>query len=57
MIRNINMKTSSWDIIADIDESKYGKDKYNRAHPVADVWIVGAIERFSERNTVLESFK
>lgn len=33
----------------EIDESKFGKRKYNKGHPVGGVWVVGAVERSSKR--------
>lgn len=36
-------------IIVEIDESKMGKRKYNRGHRVDGVWIVGGVERTTER--------
>lgn len=32
-------------IIVEIDESKFGKRKYNQGHAVEGVWVVGGIER------------
>ena len=32
-------------IIVEIDESKFGKRKYNRGHRVDGVWVLGGIER------------
>ena len=33
------------DTVVEIDESKFGKRKYNRGHHVDGVWILGAVER------------
>jgi len=33
----------------EIDESKFGKRKYNRGHRVEGVWVVGGIERTEEK--------
>lgn len=35
--------------IIEIDESKFGKRKYNRRHKVEGVWVVGAVERDSRK--------
>ena len=40
-------------VIVEIDESKFGKRKYNRGHRVEGVWIVGGIERTSERKVFM----
>lgn len=42
------------DIIVEIDESKFGKRKYNQGHKVDGVWIVGGIERTSEKKCFVE---
>lgn len=34
-------------IIVEIDESKMGKRKYHRGHPVDGQWIFGGVERVS----------
>ena len=36
-------------IIVEIDESKFGKRKYNRGHRVEGVWVLGLVERTVER--------
>jgi hypothetical protein len=40
-------------IIVELDESKFGKRKYNRGHHVEGVWVFGGIERTDERKTFL----
>jgi transposase-like protein len=41
-------------IIVEVDESKFGKRKYNRGHHVDGAWVVGGVERTSERNVFVE---
>ena len=36
-------------IIVEIDESKFGKRKYHRGHQVEGVWVVGGVERTTEK--------
>jgi len=36
-------------IIVEVDESKFGKRKYNRGHQVEGVWVLGGVERTSKR--------
>lgn len=40
-------------IIVEIDESKFGKRKYNRGGRVEGVWVVGGVERTAERKCFL----
>lgn len=40
-------------IIVEIDESKFGRSKYNRGREVTGVWLVGGIERGSKRKFVI----
>jgi len=39
--------------IVEIDESKFGKRKYNRGHCVDGVWILGAVEKSNRKKVVL----
>ena len=41
------------DVIVELDESKFGKRKYNRGHPVGGSWVFGGIERTPERRVFL----
>jgi ISXO2-like transposase domain len=36
-------------VVVEIDESKFGKRKYHRGHPVEGVWVIGGVERTEER--------
>lgn len=40
-------------IIVEIDEAKFGKNKYHRGHPVNGAWILGGVERTPERKLFL----
>lgn len=40
-------------VVVEIDESKISKRKYNRGHPVRGVWIVGGVEKTTERRIFL----
>jgi transposase-like protein len=48
-IDQMDTKIGGKDIIVEIDESKFGKRKYNRGHKVEGVWVVGGIERTPEK--------
>ena len=37
----------------EIDESKFGKVKYNRGHRVDSVWVLGMVEKTPERRIIL----
>ncbi|KCZ79822.1 hypothetical protein H312_02785, partial [Anncaliia algerae PRA339] len=36
-----------------MDETKFGKRKYNKGHKVEGVWIFGMVEIFKERKFLL----
>jgi hypothetical protein len=42
-------------IVVEIDESKFGKRKYNRGHRVEGSWVVGAVELTEQRRLFLET--
>lgn len=44
-----NLKFGGTGNIIEIDESKFGKRKYNKGHRVEGVWVFGAVERRSRR--------
>lgn len=46
-------KIGGEEIIVEIDESKFGKRKYNIGHKVDGVWVVGIVERTPERKIYL----
>jgi transposase-like protein len=46
---NANYAIGGDDVIVEIDESKFGKRKYNRGHHVEGVWVLGMVERTNER--------
>jgi hypothetical protein len=37
----------------EIDESKFGKSKYGRGHPVKGKWVFGGVERESEKPSLV----
>ena len=44
-------------IVIEVDESKFGKRKYNRGRLVDGVWVVGLVERTEKRRIFLVSVK
>ena len=44
-------------IVVEIDESKFGKVKYNRGHRVDGVWVLGMVEKTPERRIILVPVK
>jgi hypothetical protein len=41
-------------IVVEIDESKFGKRKYNRGHSVEGMWVLGGVERTAAKKTFLQ---
>ncbi|KAI5152407.1 hypothetical protein ENBRE01_2806 [Enteropsectra breve] len=56
-VENINekmiQKIGGKDVIVEIDESKFGKRKYNKGHKVEGVWVFGMVERIAERKVIM----
>ena len=44
-------------VVVEIDEAKLGKRKYHRGHRVEGVWVVGGIERTSEKRVFVVPVK
>jgi len=42
-------KIGEADHIIEIDESKFGKRKYNRGHSVEGVWVLGMVDRVTRK--------
>lgn len=40
-------------IVVEIDETKFGRRKYNRGHVVEGIWVLGMVERTADRRLVL----
>ena len=57
-LEDIDTRIGGEGIIVEIDESKFGKRKYNRGHAVEGegegAWVVGGIERSIERKFFAE---
>jgi transposase-like protein len=54
-IRSSDLQIGGEGVIVEVDESKFGKRKYNRGHQVEGVWVVGGVERTGERLAFLET--
>jgi hypothetical protein len=53
ILQEMHQKIGGPGVVVEIDESKFGKRKYNRGHPVDGVWIVGGVEKTPERKIFL----
>ncbi|KAG0417944.1 hypothetical protein DMUE_6411, partial [Dictyocoela muelleri] len=51
---NRSIKIGGTGIIVEVDESKFGKRKYNRGHRVNGSWILGGVERGGDRKIFLD---
>ena len=49
MVEEGDMMIGGPGIVVEIDESKFGKKKYHRGHPVEGVWDLGGVERTADR--------
>jgi transposase-like protein len=54
---NKREKIGGKDVIVEIDESKFGKRKYNKGHKVEGVWVLGLVERTGEKRIKLITLK
>lgn len=45
----VDWKIGGEGVIVEIDESKFGKRKYNRGHRIEGAWVIGGIERTAKR--------
>ena len=50
-------KIGGKNVIVEVDESKFGKRKFNRRHHVEGVWVIGLVERTEKRKIILISVK
>jgi hypothetical protein len=48
-INDDDTKIGGEGVTVEVDESKFGKRKYNHGHHVEGVWVVGGVERTTER--------
>ena len=44
-------------VIVEIDESKFGKQKYHKAHRVGGIWVLGMVERIPRQKFVVIKIK
>lgn len=44
-------------VVIEVDESKFGKRKYNRGRMIDGVWVVGLVERTEQRKIILKKVK
>ncbi len=51
--KNTNNLVGGDKVIVKIDESKFGNRKYNRGHKVNGTWIIGGVERTTEKKIFL----
>jgi hypothetical protein len=51
LVLSSSLKLGGPGIIVEMDESKFGKRKYNRGHRVDGNWVWGCVERIVDRNT------
>ncbi|KCZ78676.1 hypothetical protein H311_00290 [Anncaliia algerae PRA109] len=47
-------KIGGSNIIVEIDESKFGRRKYNKGHHVEGVWVIGCVERTANKKIILQ---
>ncbi|KAI4292777.1 hypothetical protein PAPHI01_2051 [Pancytospora philotis] len=40
-------------VVVEVDESKFGKRKFNRGHRVEGTWVLGAVEKASTRRIMI----
>ncbi|GBO29800.1 hypothetical protein AVEN_188022-1 [Araneus ventricosus] len=50
LVKDSKVKLGGVGMVVDIDESKFGKRKYNRGKRVDGKWVFGGVERGSKRS-------